>query len=85
MRQWCRIIIIMVRDDSKLLEKFSMKLKIERVKRKLSQEALAELSGLNRRTISTIETGDTVPSIITVERLAQALGIELYKLFIFED
>ena len=85
MCQSCRISIIMIRDDNKILEKFGMKLRIERVKRKLSQEALAELADLNRRTISTIETGDTVPSIVTVDRLAKGLGIELYKLFIFED
>lgn len=85
MCQWCRIDNIMIRNDNEVLEKFGMKLKLERVKRKLSQEALAELADLNRRTISTIETGDNVPSIVTAGRLAKGLGIELYKLFIFED
>lgn len=75
----------MVRKDNKITEKFAMKLKIERTKKKLSQEALAELANLNRRTISTIETGDNVPSIETAASIAQGLGIELYKLFIFED
>lgn len=74
-----------MKDDSKIVEQFGMNLKLERIKRKLSQEALAELSGLNRRTISTIETGDNVPSIVTAGRLAKGLGVELHKLFIFED
>ena len=75
----------MTRESNKITEKFGMKLKLERTKRRLSQEALAELAGLNRRTISTIETGDSVPSIETAESIANGLGIELYKLFIFED
>lgn len=75
----------MIRNDNKITEKFGLKLKLERTKKRLSQEALAELSGLNRRTISTIETGDSAPSIETVASIAQGLGIELYKLFIFED
>ena len=53
----------MTRESNKITEKFGMKLKLERTKRRLSQEALAELAGLNRITIITIETGDSVPSI----------------------
>ena len=39
-----------------------------------SQELLAELSGLNLRTIQRVEKGDTVPRGDSLQRLAKALG-----------
>lgn len=40
----------------------------------LSQEQLAEKSGVSRITISRIETGRISPSLKTLSRLAQAMG-----------
>jgi transcriptional regulator with XRE-family HTH domain len=60
--------------------KFGLMLKSERLKRSLSQEALAELSGLSRNYISSIERGAVSPSLTTLEKLAKALGISLTKL-----
>jgi transcriptional regulator with XRE-family HTH domain len=55
-------------------------LKAERLKRSLSQEALAELSGLSRNYVSSIERGMVSPSLGTLEKLAKALGLSLTKL-----
>ncbi len=66
-------------------KEFGLKVKLERVKRNISQEKLAELADVNRGTISTIERALSIPSIETAACIANALGIELYKLFIFED
>lgn len=47
----------------------------------LSQEALAEKSGLNLRTVQRIEKGDTVPRGDTIQRLCKALEISQEQLF----
>ncbi len=45
-----------------------------------SQEKLAELSDLNKNSISTIELGKSSPTIETLDRIAKALNIELKEL-----
>lgn len=59
---------------------FGTVLKGERLKRSLSQEALAVLSGLSRNYVSSIERGVVSPSLGTLEKLSKALGISLTKL-----
>ena len=46
-----------------------------RLKKGLSQENLADLSGLSQQYISTLETGRRNPTVITVYEIAQALGV----------
>ena len=55
---------------------FGRNLRAHRVRRRLSQEELAELSGLHRTYISGLERGIRNPSIAIVARLADALEIE---------
>ena len=43
----------------------------------ISQEDLAEMSGVGIATIKTIETGKANPSLRTLESLAVILGLEL--------
>ncbi|MBP3925523.1 helix-turn-helix transcriptional regulator [bacterium] len=64
--------------------KLGKKIKIERIKRDISQEQLAELAGVGTNTISGIERGVQSPTVETVGAIAKALDIELYKLFIFD-
>lgn len=52
---------------------FAAAVKRRRVARGLSQEALAELAGINRTFMSAIERGKSIPSIETAHRLAIAL------------
>jgi transcriptional regulator with XRE-family HTH domain len=53
-----------------------------RVNAHLTQEELAELSGLPQSHISRLESGKHSPSRITLEKLAQALnvGVEAFDL-----
>ena len=52
-----------------------------RAGRGLTQEALADLVGVTRKTINTVERGRFVPSTILALRLARALGVPVEKLF----
>ncbi|AFK63887.1 hypothetical protein TKWG_20850 [Advenella kashmirensis WT001] len=45
--------------------------------RRLSQEALADLAGVSRSFLGEIERGEAVPSIETLQKLADALGEKL--------
>lgn len=51
----------------------------------LSQEAFAEKCGLHRTYISAIECYRRSISLENVQRIADALGVETFKLFIEEE
>ena len=55
------------------------KLRIELVRRELSQAQLANLSGLSRSTISGILSGRSC-SVQTAEKVSSALGVPINKL-----
>lgn len=61
---------------SERIKKLGLKIKLERTKRGLSQEKLAEIAGLHKNTIGAIERGEFSVSIKTLEQLAEALGVE---------
>ena len=63
-----------------LAKKFGIKVKLERIKKNLSQEKLAELSDLSKNSIGSIERGETSPSIDTVNSIANAFGISICEL-----
>jgi transcriptional regulator with XRE-family HTH domain len=53
-----------------------------RESRQLSQGDIEQRSGLLRSYLSRVENGHTVPSLETLERLARALEVPLYQLFV---
>jgi transcriptional regulator with XRE-family HTH domain len=52
-------------------------LKARREVLSLTQEALAELSGVGLRTLKQLESGKGNPTLLTIEKLADVLGLEL--------
>jgi transcriptional regulator with XRE-family HTH domain len=52
-----------------------------RRRHKLSQERLAERSGLSYKFIGEIERGTGNPTVLTLSRLAVALGVDMAELF----
>ena len=62
-------------------QEFGKRLNQLRKEKKMSQETLAELSELNRPYISAIERGKRNVSIEVIEKLAQALEIEIKTFF----
>ena len=62
-----------------------MNIRLERVKRGISQEKLADLAGVARSTMGIIERGEQSPSIQTLAKVANALDVDIRKLFTFDD
>ena len=56
-----------------------------RSERGLTQAALAELVGVSRKTINTVENGVFVPSALLALRLARALGCPVEAIFSLDD
>jgi len=52
-----------------------------RAERGLTQAALAELVGVSRKTINTVENGVFVPSTLLALKLAAALGCRVEDIF----
>ena len=57
------------------------KLKTLRTQKKLSQGDMEKRSGLLRCYISRVENGHTVPTVDTLEKMARALEVPMYRLF----
>jgi len=66
--------------DNNLAKEFGKKIQIERIKKEISQEQLAELSNLHRNTISDIEHGKASPTLDTIYKLAKALDLTLSEI-----
>jgi transcriptional regulator with XRE-family HTH domain len=58
-----------------------VRLKEIREHKNLSQGDVEKVSGLKRCYISRVENGHTVPAVETLEKLARALDIPIYRLF----
>lgn len=66
-------------------ERLGNRLREIRSERDLTQAALAELVGVSRKTINTIENEVFVPSTLLALKLARALGRPVEGLFFLED
>jgi transcriptional regulator with XRE-family HTH domain len=65
-----------------IVKVFGTNLKKLRTERGLSQEAFAELCGMHRTYISAVERFRRSISLENIQRIADALGVETYQLFI---
>jgi putative transcriptional regulator len=57
------------------------KLKLLRQERELTQQALADLLGVSRQTVISIETGKYDPSLPLAFKLARLLGVKIEDVF----
>ena len=64
-------------------ELLGLKIKEIRKQKKLTQEKLAEMIDLDIGYISKLEVGRNFPTIGTLEKIADALDVEIYELFQF--
>ncbi|MFC1923133.1 helix-turn-helix transcriptional regulator [Chloroflexota bacterium] len=60
-------------------------LKVQRAKKDLTQEKLADLVGVTRKTINTVENKKYIPSTYLALKLSQALEVTVEELFQLSD
>ena len=65
-----------------VLKVFSHNVRMYRIRLGLSQEAVAVRTGLHRTYISAVERGKRSISLDNIQRIADALEIETYLLFV---
>ncbi len=65
-------------------ERLANCLRVARAERRISQSDLATAVGVSRQTVSSIETGQYVPSALLAFRLARALDFPVDRLFWLE-
>ena len=63
----------------------NLRLKAARAGKDLSQQALAELVGVSRQTISLIERGDYSPSVTLALKLAKICGVTVEDIFSYTE
>ena len=56
-----------------------------RKRKKLTQERLAELAGIEIPSLSNIENGKNYPSYETIDKLSKAFDVKPFELYLFED
>lgn len=71
--------------ESTVLAVFSKNIKYIRKEKGLTQEQLAEQSELTVKYISHLERGLSFPSADSLDRIANALGVPVYRLFFPEE
>lgn len=67
-----------------MTERLANNIKAEREKAQLTQAALAEMVGVSRKTVNTVENGVFTPSATLAIKLAEALGLSVEQLFWIE-
>src|SRR6478672_3764131 len=69
---------------SRMAERLYNRLLAIRTERGLTQAGLAELVGVSRKTVNTVENGVFIPSTLLALKLARALGRPVEDLFSLE-
>jgi transcriptional regulator with XRE-family HTH domain len=62
-----------------------IKLKEIRIKKKLTQNELSELSKVPQSSISDIENNKTIPSILTLTKIAKVLNVKIEDLIEYQE
>ncbi len=72
-------------DKDVLLKKFGKNVKIERIKKDLTQEQLAEIMNVSQNYIANIERGKANMSLAKIYELSKFLNVNIEKLLIFNE
>jgi transcriptional regulator with XRE-family HTH domain len=65
------------REEGSYLVELGFRVRVARLRRRVSQDELAQLSGISRVTLGSIERGEHAATVLTYRKLAQAFGVTL--------
>jgi len=71
----------MLKQDKERLERFGARVRDFRQRRRLSQEKLALVCGINRAYMGGVERGERNVSLINIWKIADGLGVKPWDLF----
>jgi putative transcriptional regulator len=60
-------------------------LKVERAKKDMTQQDLADHIGVSRQTINSIEAGKYVPSTVLALKIAKCFAVSIEEIFTLEE
>lgn len=69
--------ILIMSDSTYIFEKIGAEIRIRRKRLGMTQLDVAEMTGLQRQTISRVESGNSSVTIASVERIATVVGLDL--------
>ena len=72
-------------NKQELLKQFGKNVKIERIKKDLTQEQLAEIMDVSQNYIANIECGKANMSLGKVLELSKYMGVDINNLLIFKN
>ncbi len=72
-------------EKKELLKKFGKNVKIERIKKDLTQEQLAEIMNVSQNYVASIESGRANMSLAKILELSEYLQVEIEKLLVFNE
>ena len=64
-------------DVTNILENIGAMIRIRRKRLGMTQQDVAEIAGVQRQTISRVETGNATVAVTTLARVAMVVGLEL--------
>ena len=69
--------MLIMSDSANIFEKIGAEIRIRRKRLGMTQLDVAEMTGLQRQTISRVESGNSSVTIASVERIATVVGLDL--------
>ena len=67
--------------DKQILEKIAYNIRLERLKKRFSQEKLAEKVGISTKYINMIENCKTNPTIVIIIKICNTLDVDLNTIY----
>jgi transcriptional regulator with XRE-family HTH domain len=75
---------MLVSTDREFLQQMGQRIVTLRKERGLSQQDLAYRIGMEKSNLSVIENGKSNPQVLTLVRIASALGLQTRDIFVFD-